>query len=233
MSLLSHARPNRQPRALIGDGGFAKTGRRGQHGLLFKVRAEATQALVPDREWSGGVAVCLAGARLLGLRTDPRATSVFHLDAWYGSGGMRCSDSRRIRLDRAVRKVIDGRRAMAWRKTIAALPSCPRCGAERRSLSSRFCSRCGLQLQSASGFEAILMLAVTGWMVVVVVRGYRSEGSIARWVWDSGWWTVRLAEIALTAGLWAAMMSCVDRAWRVLENLSEAFKRIWASRPRR
>ena len=77
------------------------------------------------------------------------------------------------------------------------------------------------------------MLAVTGWMVVVVVRGYRSEGSIARWVWDSGWWTVRLAEIALTAGLWAAMMWCVDRAWRVLENLSEAFKRIWASRPRR
>ena len=45
----------------------------------------------------------------------------------------------------------------------AAFISCPRCGAERRLLRSRFCSRCGLPLLSERALNV-------GWFVYVMVR---------------------------------------------------------------
>jgi ribosomal protein S27AE len=38
---------------------------------------------------------------------------------------------------------------MAWRKLIAALPVCPRCGAQSLHADARFCGHCGASLTEA------------------------------------------------------------------------------------
>lgn len=108
------------------------------------------------------------------------------------------------------------------------MATCPNCGATALFPSARFCTRCGRRLAGESAFKAVLLLAVSAWLLVVAVRGFRSEGSIARWVWDSGGWVIRTCEILAIAGLWAGMMLSVDRLWRALEHFRETWRRIRA-----
>ena len=65
--------------------------------------------MVPDRKWSGGVAVCLAGAQSSCRRAGPAAASPSPAASRCGNGDGRCLDSRRVRLDRAVWKVATAR----------------------------------------------------------------------------------------------------------------------------
>src|ERR1700722_18562909 len=92
----------------------------------------------------------------------------------------------------------DVQRTTHWGDVIgAAYTTCERCGAKRRSLESRFCSRCGLPLPSEQVLRALWYASRTvttlgGLAVLVGFFGFlwihRSAlWEMVKWFWEPTW----------------------------------------------
>jgi|GEM_PF-853929 len=86
---------------------------------------------------------------------------------------------------------------MATNPIGAAFTSCPRCGAERRSLRSRFCSRCGLRLSSERALNvawfvyeigavlvALMSLGLLVWLLRVLWLSRSGLWEFLKWSWS-------------------------------------------------